>query len=108
MIPGPTNVAPSVLGALAQPTISHVSGSFASILKDTLADLGRIFKTTSLILPLAGSGTLGGEVPLSNIIEPDDRVLAVSGGYFGEGLAHNFAEEAGVAAANHMLASIEL
>jgi aspartate aminotransferase-like enzyme len=36
---------------------------------------------------LAGSGTLGSEIALTNIIEPGDRVLAVSGGYFGERLA---------------------
>jgi aspartate aminotransferase-like enzyme len=87
MIPGPTNVAPSVLGAMARPTLSHVSGSFANVLRQTLADLGRIFKTSGLILPLAGSGTLGAEVALANVIEPGDRVLAVSSGYFGDRLA---------------------
>jgi len=87
MIPGPTNVAPSVLGAMAQPTLSHVSGGFAKILKETTADLQRIFKTTGLILPLAGSGTLGAEIALANVIEPGERVLAISGGYFGDRLA---------------------
>lgn len=87
MIPGPTNVAPTVLGAMARPTLSHISGSFANILKETLADLGRIFKTNGLILPLAGSGTLGAEVALANVVEPGDRVLAVSSGYFGDRLA---------------------
>jgi len=87
MIPGPTNVAPTVLGAMARPTLSHVSGSFANILKETLSDLRRIFKTNGLILPLAGSGTLGCEVALANVIEPGDKVLAVCGGYFGDRLA---------------------
>lgn len=87
MIPGPTNVAPTVLGAMAQPTLSHVSGTFANIMKETLADLGRVFKTTGLILPLAGSGTLGAEVALANVIEPGDRVLAVCSGCFGDRLA---------------------
>lgn len=87
MIPGPTNVAPDVLKAISQPTMSHVSGSFVNILKETLTDLRRIFKTSGLILPLAGTGTLGAEVALQNIIEPGDRVLAISGGYFGDRLA---------------------
>jgi len=87
MIPGPTNIAPTVLGAMARPTLSHVSGSFANILKENLADLRRIFKTTGLVLPLAGSGTLGAEVALANVIEPSDRVLAISSGYFGDRLA---------------------
>jgi len=87
MIPGPTNVAPTVLAALARPILSHVSAGFANILKDTLTDLGRIFKTSGLILPLAGTGTLGAEVAIGNVIEPRDRVLVLSGGYFGDRLA---------------------
>jgi aspartate aminotransferase-like enzyme len=87
MIPGPTNVAPQVLRSMARPTLSHTSGTFAAILKETLVDLGRIFKTSGVILPLAGSGTLGAEVALANVIEPGDKVLAVSGGYFGDRLA---------------------
>jgi alanine-glyoxylate transaminase/serine-glyoxylate transaminase/serine-pyruvate transaminase len=86
MIPGPTNVDPVVLRSMARPTLSHVSVVFANIFRETLADLGHIFKTTGLILPLAGSGTLGSEVGLANIIEPDDRVLSISGGYFGDRL----------------------
>jgi len=87
MIPGPTNVAPSVLLTLAKPTLSHVSGTFADILKQTLVDLRQIFKTKSgLILPLAGTGTLGSEVALANVIEPNDKVLAVSNGYFADRL----------------------
>ena len=87
MIPGPTNVDSCVLRALARPTLSHTSKDFASIFSETLANLRSIFKTKGTILPLAGSGTLGAEVALANIIEPNDRVLAISGGYFGDRLA---------------------
>jgi len=87
MIPGPTNVNPLVLGSLARPTLSHVSVDFANILKETLKDLGQLFGTAGLILPLAGTGTLGSEIALANILEPEDRVLAICGGYFGERLA---------------------
>ena len=88
MIPGPTNVAPSVLSSLSQPTISHVSNAFADILKQTLADLRQIFKTKeSLILPLAGTGTLASEIALANVLEPDDKVLAICNGYFADRLA---------------------
>jgi aspartate aminotransferase-like enzyme len=87
MIPGPTNVDPKVLRSLARPTLSHTSGVFADIFKETVADLARIFQTNGLILPLAGTGTLGAEVALSNVIEPGDRVLVISGGYFGDRLA---------------------
>lgn len=87
MIPGPTNVSAAVLDAMSQPTLSHVSPRVAGILKETLTELSRIFKTTGLILPLAGSGTLGAEIAIVNVIEPGDRVLAISGGYFGDRLS---------------------
>ena len=87
MIPGPTNVDPMVLRSMARPTISHTSTAFATVFKETVADLARIFQTSGIILPLAGSGTLGAEVALSNILEPGDKVLAISGGYFGDRLA---------------------
>jgi len=87
MIPGPTNVDPKVLRSMARPTLAHTSGAFATIFKETLADLSKIFKTNGVMLPLAGTGTLGAEVALSNIIEPGDKVLVISGGYFGDRLA---------------------
>jgi alanine-glyoxylate transaminase/serine-glyoxylate transaminase/serine-pyruvate transaminase len=80
-------VDPMVLRSMARPTASHTSTAFANLFKEALVDLGHIFKTNGVILPLAGSGTLGAEVALANIIEPGDRVLAVSGGYFGDRLA---------------------
>ena len=87
MIPGPTNVDPSVLRFLSRPTLSHVSGEFATLLKETLAYLQKIFQTQGVVLPVAGTGTLASEIALANILEPGDRVLAISGGYFGDRLA---------------------
>jgi len=87
MIPGPTNVDPMVLRSMGRPTLAHTSNSFAAILKETLADLKHIFKTDGLILPIAGSGTLGAEIALANILEAGDRVLSLTGGYFGDRLA---------------------
>ena len=72
---------------MSQPTLSHVSGAFAKTLKETVSSLATIFRTNGLILPLAGSGTLGAEIALANIIEPGDKVLAISGGFFGDRLA---------------------
>ncbi|MFI5449632.1 MAG: hypothetical protein ACHQ03_07705 [Candidatus Bathyarchaeia archaeon] len=87
MVPGPTNVDPRVLRSMARPTISHTSAAFATVFKETATDLGKIFQTKGTILPLAGTGTLGAEVALSNIIEPGDKVLSISAGYFGDRLA---------------------
>ncbi len=87
MIPGPTNVDPSVLRCLACPPLSHVSSEFAAILRETIAKLEKIYQTRGVVLPVAGTGTLAAEIALANILEPGDRVLAISGGYFGDRLA---------------------
>jgi alanine-glyoxylate transaminase/serine-glyoxylate transaminase/serine-pyruvate transaminase len=87
MIPGPTNVDPMVLRSMARGTLSHVSSGFVNIMKDVIGNLGKIFQTSGVVLPIAGSGTLGAEIALANVLEPGDRVLAISGGYFGDRLA---------------------
>lgn len=63
MIPGPTNVNPIVLAAMTRRTLSYVSQGFANI----LADLQRIFGIPHAAS--AGTGTLGAEVALTNVID---------------------------------------
>jgi len=84
MIPGPTNVDPSVLRALARPTTSHVSPSFVATFRGALENLKKVMKTSGDVFVIAGSGTLAMEMAVSNVVEPDDKVLVVSNGYFGD------------------------
>jgi len=87
MIPGPTNVDPSVLRALGKPTVSHVSSDFAEVFKESLKNLSEIFITDGIVFAFAGSGTLAAEMAVANVLEPSDQVLAVCNGFFGERLA---------------------
>jgi alanine-glyoxylate transaminase/serine-glyoxylate transaminase/serine-pyruvate transaminase len=84
MIPGPTNVDPTVLRALSKPTISHVSPGFAEIFKETLDDLRKVFMTNDDVLVVAGSGTLAMEMAIANIVEPGDKILNLVSGTFGQ------------------------
>lgn len=84
MIPGPTNVDPSVLRALAKPTSSHVSSSFAALFGCVLENLKKVMKTSGDIFVISGSGTLAMEMAVANVVEPADKVLVVSNGYFGD------------------------
>lgn len=84
MIPGPTNVDPSVLRALGKPTVSHVSPSFASTFKNAIENLKKVMKTSGEVFVVSGSGTLGMEMAVANVVEPNDKVLIVSNGYFGD------------------------
>ncbi len=87
MIPGPTIVEPSVLRAMSQPTLSHTSVEFAQMLKECLEGLKKIMNTTGDVFAISGSGTLGMEMGVANIIEHGDKVLVISTGYFGDRFA---------------------
>jgi len=84
MIPGPTNVDPSVLRALGKPTLSHTSSEFVNIFAETLSDLRKVFITDNEVFVTAGSGTLALEIAIANIVECEDRVLNAVSGFFGD------------------------
>jgi len=84
MIPGPTNLDPSVLRALSKPTLPHSSLDFAEIFSETLAMLKRVMMTSNDVFVMNGSGTLAMEIAIANVIEEEDEVLIISNGFFGE------------------------
>ena len=84
MIPGPTIVSPRVLRALAKPVLSHVSGEFVDGYTEALTLQKKLFGTEGTPFLLAGSGTLGMEAAIANLMERGDKVLCVENGYFGE------------------------
>lgn len=84
MIPGPTNVAPSVLRAMSKPPLSHTSQEFVSIFREALNSLKRVFMTEGEVFVVAGSGTLALEMAIANIVEPGDKVLNTVSGFFGQ------------------------
>lgn len=84
MIPGPTNVDPLVLRALSNPTLAHTDPQFVETFKETLENLKKVFLTRHEVFAIAGSGTLALETAVANIIEPEDKILNVVTGYFGD------------------------
>jgi aspartate aminotransferase-like enzyme len=84
MIPGPTIVSPRVLRALAKPILSHVSDEFVNAYAEALSLQKKLFITEGTPFMLAGSGTLGMEAAISNLMEKGDKVLCVENGFFGE------------------------
>jgi aspartate aminotransferase-like enzyme len=83
MIPGPTQVSPSVLRILARQIVSHTSDGFVEALGDAVKMTADLFQTKGQPLILAGSGTLGMETAISNVIERGEKILCVNNGYFG-------------------------
>jgi len=84
MIPGPTMVSPRVLRVLARPALSHVSGEFVEGFVEALELQKKLFGTDGTPFMLSGSGTLGMEAAIANLVERGDKVLCVENGFFGE------------------------
>jgi alanine-glyoxylate transaminase/serine-glyoxylate transaminase/serine-pyruvate transaminase len=86
--PGPSDVPASVLQALAKPTIGHLDPAFLTCLDEVRAMLRTVLGTENqLTLPMSGTGSLGMETTVVNLVEPGDRVLVGVHGVFGERLA---------------------
>lgn len=85
MIPGPTPVLPGVLRELSWPTVSHQFPPFVTAFRACLEDLRLIVRTRrARPFVVAGAGTLSMEMALVNLVGPDDELLVVSHGYFGD------------------------
>ena len=86
--PGPANVSPRVLRALATPLLGHLDPAFLSIMDDTVYLLRQVFQTSNHVtIPISGTGSAGMEAALCNVVEPGDTVVIGINGYFGERLA---------------------
>ena len=82
--PGPSNVNPAVLSAMAQPMIGHLDPAFLEILDRVQARLRRLFGTeNAMTLPLSTTGSGGMEACFGNLIEPGDAVVIGVNGVFG-------------------------
>src|SRR5256714_6537713 len=81
-IPGPTNVPDRVLRAIDRPTIDHRGPEFATLGKEVLAGLRKVFRTSQPVVIFPASGTGAWEASLVNTLSPGDRVLMFETGHF--------------------------
>ncbi len=88
MGPGPSNVNPRVLQAMAMPTIGHLDPDFIQIMESIKSMLRRLMLTQNeLTIPVSGTGSAGMEAALCNLIEPGDRCVVCVNGVFGGRMA---------------------
>jgi len=84
MIPGPVPVVPRILRAMAKPVINHRGEEFAEMFNECRELLVDLFQTRNEILLLSGSGTSGMEAAVGNLINPDETIVTIVNGKFGE------------------------
>ncbi len=84
MGPGPSDVPPRVLRAMAAPTLGHLDPDFLVLMSETQQLLRDVFQTeNALTIPVSGTGSAGMEACFVNLIEPGDQVAVVVNGVFG-------------------------
>lgn len=88
MTPGPTAVRENVRLARAREcTNPDLDLEFYDFYKETCDKLGKVFKTKGEVRIISGEGILGLEAACASLTEPNDRVLVLDNGVFGEGFA---------------------
>lgn len=86
--PGPSEIAPSVLCAMSQPTLGHLDPACLALMDEIGVLLRRVLDTLSPhAFLVSGTGSAGMELVLSNLAEPGDAVLVGVSGYFGARMA---------------------
>ncbi|QDU64585.1 Purine catabolism protein PucG [Planctomycetes bacterium Pan216] len=93
--PGPSDVPPRVLQAMATPLVGHLDPSFLSLMNAVQDGLRGLFRTDNqMTLAISGTGSAGMETCIVNLIEPGDSMLVCVNGVFGKRMT-DVAERAG-------------
>src|SRR5215212_2655314 len=93
--PGPSDIHPRVLAALARPTVGHMDPYYLEIMDELQSMLQQVFRTHNrMTMAISGTGSAGQEAAVANLVEPGERVLVCINGVFGNRLA-DMAERAG-------------
>jgi alanine-glyoxylate transaminase/serine-glyoxylate transaminase/serine-pyruvate transaminase len=84
MGPGPSDVHPRVLQAMASPMIGHLDPQFIIIMDEVKEMLRRLFKTENhLTFAISATGSAGMETCFVNLLEPGDTAIVCVNGVFG-------------------------
>lgn len=95
MGPGPSDVHPRVLKAMATPLVGHLDPEFVAVMDDIKAMAQLTFRTQNhLTFVVSAPGSAGMETCLVNLLEPGDEALICIHGVFGGRMA-DIAERCG-------------
>lgn len=84
MGPGPSDVHPRILKAMATPLVGHLDPQFIGIMDGVKDMLRQVFRTKNdLTFAIAGTGSAGMETCFVNLLEPGDEAMVCACGVFG-------------------------
>ncbi|GAM64605.1 serine-pyruvate aminotransferase [Vibrio ishigakensis] len=88
--PGPSDIFPQVLQALARPTIGHLDPLFINMMDELKTLLKYAFQTENeFTIAISAPGSAGMEACFVNLIEPGEKVIVCRNGVFGERMREN-------------------
>ncbi len=83
--PGPVDVHPRVLRAMATPLVGYLDDYYIDVMDDLQELLRYVFQTENeYTFAVSGTGSAAMETALSNLLEPGETALVPSNGYFGQ------------------------
>jgi len=84
MGPGPSDIHPRVLQAIAKPTVGHLDPYYLELMNNMRVLMQGVFRTKNeMTLAVSGTGSAGMEAAVVNIIEPGDSMIVCVNGVFG-------------------------
>ena len=90
MGPGPSDVHPRILSAMARPTIGHLDPQFVAMMDDMKSLLQYAFQTDNqLTIPVSAPGSAGMETCFVNLVERGEKVIVCQNGVFGGRMKEN-------------------
>ncbi len=90
MGPGPSDVHPRILSALARPTIGHLDPEFVGMMDELKSLLQYALKTKNeLTIAVSAPGSAGMECCFVNLVEAGDKVIVCQNGVFGGRMKEN-------------------
>jgi alanine-glyoxylate transaminase / serine-glyoxylate transaminase / serine-pyruvate transaminase len=97
MGPGPSDVHPRVLTAMARPTIGHLDPAFVAMMEEIKGLLQYAFQTSNaLTIPISAPASAGMEACFVNLMEPGEKVIVCINGVFGARMQENIERAGGV------------
>src|SRR5260370_14776360 len=83
--PGPSDVHPRVLSAMATPLVGHLDPYFLEVMTQVQDMLRQVYRTANrLTFPVSATGMAGMETCFVNLLEPGDLVVVCANGFFGQ------------------------
>jgi len=82
--PGPTPLPEDVKLSQAREIIHHRTNQFKQVFQEVEEGLKYVFQTNNDVFLFTSSGTGAMEATVANLLSPQDEVLVISGGKFGE------------------------